>query len=198
MYRTGRIKLLKNDVAIKPDAHTPEIPYTYDNPSEYDKNCGTYGLEDFQLGHPECPDRFVCDVPSEDKELSAFSDCVDSMNCQMFAGMTTNANSGSASALFIHQMIPHHQNAVNMCKALMVTGEIECSGIGEDEEDIGCIMRRLCYEIINGQNFQIQSMRGVLDALEYPAEDDCKLEISSSEGPKGPKNNKAWSLLRRV
>ena len=94
MYRTGRIKLLKNDVAIKPDAHTPEIPYTYDNPSEYDKNCGTYGLEDFQLGHPECPDRFVCDVPSEDKELSAFSDCVDSMNCQMFAGMTTNANSG--------------------------------------------------------------------------------------------------------
>jgi len=180
-YMTGRIKLLKNDVAIKPDAHTPEIPYTYDNPSEYDKNCGTYGLEDFQLGHPECPDRFVCDVPSEDKELSAFSDCVDSMNCQMFAGMTTNANSGSASALFIHQMIPHHQNAVNMAKALMNTGKLSCNDLTDETDD--CALETILREIINGQNAQIQTMKGILESQfpEYPT-DDCKVEIASTTG----------------
>ena len=186
------------------ETNTPEIPYTYDMASDYDRECGTFNLEPFQLPHPECPSKFVCDKPDVSTPVGKFADCLDSMNCAMTVGMTTNVHMDSSIALFIHQMIPHHQNAVNMCKALMVTGDIECSGIGDDEEDTGCIMRRLCYEIINGQNFQIQSMRGVLDALDYPAEDDCKVEISSSEDPKAPKNSKAsksakaWNSLRRV
>merc|ERR1719264_2222594 len=99
------------------------------------------------------------------------------------AGMTTNANQDSAVALFNHQMIPHHQNAVNMCKALMNSGELDgCTDI-TDEEDQLCVMTVLCYEIINGQNFQIQTMRGVLDSLDYAESDDCVVivdEISSS------------------
>jgi len=35
------------------------------------------------------------------------------------AGMTNKATSKSEVALFVHQMIPHHQNAVNMAKALL-------------------------------------------------------------------------------
>jgi hypothetical protein len=201
---TGRIKFVDENGEVLNETNTPEIPYTYDMASDYDRECGTFNLEPFQLPHPECPSKFVCDKPDVSTPVGKFADCLDSMNCAMTVGMTTNVHMDSSIALFIHQMIPHHQNAVNMCKALMVTGDIECSGIGDDEEDTGCIMRRLCYEIINGQNFQIQSMRGVLDALDYPAEDDCKVEISSSEDPKAPKNSKAsksakaWNSLRRV
>ena len=39
------------------------------------------------------------------------------MNCAMMNGMTTSVKgSESEVALFLHQMIPHHQNAVNMAK----------------------------------------------------------------------------------
>ena len=39
------------------------------------------------------------------------------MNCAMMVRMTTSVKeSESEVALFIHQMIPHHQNAVNMAK----------------------------------------------------------------------------------
>jgi uncharacterized protein (DUF305 family) len=191
-FMTGRIKLLKDDVAIMPDANTPEIPYTYDSPSTYDQECGTYGLEDFQLGHPECPDRFVCDVPSANKELAAFSDCIDSMNCHMFAGMTTNVNAGSASALFIHQMIPHHQNAVNMAKALMKTGNLQCDSLLDETDD--CALETILREIISTQNHQIQTMRGILEN-QFPAypTDDCKVEIFTSDPGNSDSDDKVQS-----
>lgn len=182
-YMTGRIKLLKDDVAIQPNANKPEIPYNYDSPSAYDQKCGTYGLENFQSGHAECPDKFVCNVPGSNKELSDFSDCIDSMNCNMLVGMTTNVNAGTPTALFLHQMIPHHQNAVNMAKALMKTGNIQCDDLvtGDDtpeDEANACAIEALLREIINTQNHQIQTMRGLLDsyAPKYPT-DDCKVEI---------------------
>lgn len=41
---------------------------------------------------------------------------IDSTNCT-WSGMTTSVKeSESEVALFLHQMIPHHQNAVNMAK----------------------------------------------------------------------------------
>merc|ERR1711957_806860 len=47
-----------------------------------------------------------CDAPGLVKE---FAGCIESMNCAMTAGMTTGASSDNALALFVHQMIPHHQ-----------------------------------------------------------------------------------------
>ena len=159
------------------DNNTPAIPYSYDTPSDYDATCGTFGLENFQLDHPECPDKFVCNVPSANKELAAFSDCIDSMNCHMLTGMTTNVNAGTAEALFIHQMIPHHQNAVNMAKALMKTGNLQCDDLTKETSD--CALMTILIEIVNNQNAQIQTMRGILEEKypKYPT-DDCKVDIS--------------------
>ena len=105
----------------------------------------------------------------------------------MLVGMTTNVYQNNAIALFNHQMIPHHQNAVNMCKSLFKSGEVECDDV-EDEEDPSCVITVLCHEIINVQNFQIQTMRGVLDALDLPQEDDCvvPIEDDSTSPPKTP------------
>jgi uncharacterized protein (DUF305 family) len=98
------------------------------------------------------------------------------MNCAMVVGMTTNVNKNDAVALFNHQMIPHHQNAVNMCKALEKSGAVACDDLS-NEEDPKCLTAALCFEIINGQNFQIQTMRGILELLGADEEDDCVVPI---------------------
>jgi len=133
---TGRMKFVNEDGDV---LNEPEIPYVYDMASDYDKEeCGTFNLDPFQLPHPECPSKFVCDKPPDvTTPIGKFANCLDSMNCAMTVGMTTNVHMYySPIALFIHQMIPpRHQNAVNMCKKalmLVVTGEIECNGIGEE------------------------------------------------------------------
>jgi len=175
---TGRIKFVDENGMQLNDFDTPVITYEYDMPSEYDKSCGTYNLEKYRLPHPECPSKFICGKSGTDTPVGRFADCLDSMNCAMAVGMTSNIHMNSAIALFVHQMIPHHQNAVNMCKALMMTGEVECNDI-LNEEDEACIMRRLCYGVINGQNHEIQIMRGVLDSLGYAGEDDCIVEMKA-------------------
>ena len=188
---TGRMKFIdENGVPLTP-GEMPAIPYDYDVPSAYDESCGTFGLEDFQLPNAECPEKFVCDAP---EEISEFAGCIDSMDCAMMRGMTTNANDGSAAALFIRQMIPHHQNAVNMCKSLLKVGGITCDDL-EDEEDANCQLSVLCMEIINVQNMQIQTMQGVLKELDLPETSDCKVLIpqldSSSSGSKSKKSGKS-------
>lgn len=179
-FMTGRIKLLMDDEAIQPTADLPALGYTYDDPSTYDKTCGTFGLDQFQLPHPECPDRFVCGVPEGNAELAQFSDCIDSMNCAMMAGMTTGVEAKSEVALFIHQMIPHHQNAVNMAKALLKTGKLECENLEDETDD--CALETILREIVNGQNAQIQSMRAILESKDWPDEDDCKVTIAPTSG----------------
>lgn len=180
-FMTGRIKFVDSNGAPLQAEDEPELLYSYDEPSAYDQSCGTYGLDEFQLPNQQCPDKFVCDAPDASTNAGKFADCIDSMDCAMMAGMTSNMSEDSPIALFIHQMIPHHQNAVNMCKALMHTGEIDCNDM-TNEDDPACVMRGLCYEIINGQNFQIQTMRGVLEASGYDETADCPVKVSSKGG----------------
>ena len=182
-FMSGRIKFV--DAAgnpITPD-DSPEIPYDYQVPSAYDQSCGTFGLEEFQLPNHNCPTTFTCDKPGG--AVGEFASCVDSMNCAMMAGMTSNVATSAidgqpnAIGLFNHQMIPHHQNAVNMCKALLISGECDCDDLTV-EADPKCVTAVICQEIINVQNAQIQIMRGVLNALEIDKTDDCVVSIKDS------------------
>ena len=78
-----------------------------------------------------------------------------------------------------------HQNAVNMAKALLKTGDLDaCTDLTNDEDPI-CIMEGIMYEIINNQNLQIQQMAGVLETLGLPATDDCELEMGSNQMEEG-------------
>merc|ERR1719352_1954866 len=71
---------------------------------------------------------------------------------------------------FIHQMIPHHQNAVNMAKALLKTNTLDAS----DEDDLE--MEHMMWAIINGQNFQIHQMQDYLAEKSYAESDICEPE----------------------
>ena len=167
---SGRIKLLKNGVPVNKNDF-PVIPYDHPPPSEYDRSCGTYGLSPFQLPNPECPKTFVCDQQSE------FADCLNSMNCYMMIGMTTYANDGSGgdNALFFHQMIPHHINAVNMAKALFTSDVLDCPDLLEDTDD--CTLTSILWDIIGNQNLQIQTMYQLLAEQGEPKKNDCVVDI---------------------
>ena len=70
-----------------------------------------------------------------------------------------------------------------MAKALIKSGELDSCVEITDEDDAICQMLIITYEIINGQNFQIQTTRGVNNALGHAAEDYRKVDISGTPAP---------------
>jgi Domain of unknown function (DUF305) len=182
----GRIKLIDPDT-MKPinEENTPELGFDYDVPSTFDQTCGTYGLQDYQLPNPLCPSTFVCpnnDAGNNmtDENVQLAIDCYDAINCQMIAGMTTGFNSQNPTVLFIHQMIPHHQNAVNMAKNLLRRADdlVYCEDL-LNSDDQKCIIQNLLRAIINTQNQQIQQMRDYLGSYGHPTEDQCKVYVDT-------------------
>jgi uncharacterized protein (DUF305 family) len=201
---TGRIKLVDESGTPLVAENIPALEYTYDQADAFDQACGTFNTSSYQLPDGEfagqCPERFVCEsaesrfLQSEgntSSPLQAFSTCLDAMNCAMMVGMTTHAT--SPIGLFIHQMIPHHQNAVNMAKALLKTGGMATCEDLTNEDDPECIMQYILYEIINNQNHQIQTMRAVLESLQEPAYADCVVssEMMTGEGSSGGSSDDA-------
>jgi hypothetical protein len=98
----------------------------------------------------------------------------------MFNGMTTNENYNEV-ALFLHQMIPHHHQAVNQAKSLFLNGDFSCpkEDLGSDEYD--CVLTNLVLSIMNAQNAQVQTFRMLLESYEFPEFDSCDLKKSGGE-----------------
>lgn len=176
-YMSGRIKILKNGVPVS-GGDEPSIDYRYDTPGEFDGKCGTFGLDPFQLPNVQCPDQFVCIGDTTDPGLVQFASCIDAMNCAMLSGMTTQYASSSPVALFIHQMVPHHQNAVNMAKVLLKQDVLNCDDL-TNEDDPGCHLEAILRDIVNTQNFQIQGMLTILEQYNFPKTADCMVEVST-------------------
>ena len=86
--------------------------------------------------------------------------------------VTAAAGADGKAVTFMHQMIPHHQNAVNMAKMLLKTEP------GDDE------LESMLREIINGQNMQITYMRGWL-ADKNVAEGSARCEADTRANPSG-------------
>jgi hypothetical protein len=87
---SGRIKLYEpmTDSLVNPS----DSPALYNNntavrkvPGEFDQQCGTFGLEEWQLPNSHCPDRFVCG-----SEQSVFASCIEAANCKMLAGESSH------------------------------------------------------------------------------------------------------------
>lgn len=121
-FMGGRIKVTQNGRVLVP-LDIPSLGFKYDYEtdiiSEFDHQCGTYALGEFQLPNPKCPDRFVCGLDDDpaivgksggvDPGVKQFAQCIDAMNCHMLSGMTTGIKAMDERALFVHQMIPHHR-----------------------------------------------------------------------------------------
>ena len=180
---------------------TTDIPEYVDNRSEFDKKCGTYGLGDFELPNALCPDRFVCGTEDVTDELKHFAECLEAANCHMMSGMTTGVSATADAALFIHQMIPHHQNAVNTAKTLLKMGSLLCPDM-TDKSNPDCVLEGILREIVAGQNHQIELMRKFLRDHDYPMEDNCDVYVKTIEREEeeavdmGPKSSGAGSRIK--
>ena len=185
---TARIKLIGSDGSMLSESNTPEIPYEYSCVSPYDRECGTYDLERFQTSsNPQCPESFVCYEGAG--TIGEMVDCINSMDCAMLSGMTVYyGDEGKDSRmndviLFLREMIPHHQNAVNMAKNLLISGEVDCNLEGPVEEgeavSTACLLDPIIRGIINTQNSQIITMQGLLEAFGVPETQDCTVAKGS-------------------
>ena len=87
--------------------------------------------------------------------------------------VTAAAGPDGKAVTFMHQMIPHHQNAVNMAKMLLRTEP------GDDE------LESMLREIINSQNMQISYMRGWLADKNVP-EGSARCDADIPADPSAP------------
>ena len=138
--------------------------------STFDENCGTHMSSAFDpnAAHSTCDGKhFLCAMPAQAGAPSGdFETCLSAIDCQMHHNMATSIPSTSTSkfATFARQMIPHHQNAVAMAKVLQKFGTAgDYPAAGTEDQDQAWA-EGLIRDIINTQNFQIQSMQAWLDA----------------------------------
>jgi hypothetical protein len=154
---SGRIVVVDaSGEPVNPAPGTPELGYDYEEPSDFDHGCGTFGTGDFTRDSGACPagDYVFCDNGGANAH---FSECMYALDCHMQHYMRVELDENPMVA-FMHQMIPHHENAVNMAKLLLKTG------ITDDPEGD---MEEMMYTIINGQNKQITQMKGWLEEYEH-------------------------------
>mmetsp|Transcript_8582 Transcript_8582/g.28119 ORF Transcript_8582/g.28119 Transcript_8582/m.28119 type:complete len:417 (-) Transcript_8582:203-1453(-) len=156
---SGRIKIVDADGAELNAEETPELGYDYEVPSDFDEACGTFGTEDFRSGAGSCEDTFLCLNGDETDDELHFAQCMHALDCHMEYNMRTLMHESNLVVTFIHQMIPHHENAVNMAKLLL---KYEDSAFDDSSEsDLEFV--DLAWDIINTQNYQISVMEKYLD-----------------------------------
>merc|ERR1719269_265616 len=134
-------------------------------PSTYDLSCGTYGLDEYKVGGAkECASEdFFCGGVGS-LASGSFGDCLHSMDCAMDYNMRTTLDATSDATSFMHQMIPHHNNAINMAKLLMKKD----TTLAADDA-----ITDILWSIINNQGMQVQFMEGWLEGESKPASAVC-------------------------
>jgi len=138
--------------------------------SPQDVTCGTSNVGVYTGGQSkQCSERFLCGDLDTD-----FEKCMQGVDCAMnkeMSGETTLKSSSNEDkiVLFMQQMIPHHQNAVNMAKILLKQApNHDAIKSAMDEEGLVDIL----WSIINVQNFQIHQFRNYLKPLNKLKETD--------------------------
>jgi len=123
----------------------------------------------------------VCGATTE------FSACLEQVDCHMTVNMkVTHAPAGNEIITFMRQMIPHHQNAVNMVKVLMKTSPAEIKMVETDADliadETSPFLFELLQDIINTQNGQIMSMYDYLKTKNQIVYDSTCSGVSSASG----------------
>jgi len=163
----------------------------------FDMQCGTFGASPYQASsdgsHALCPDmEFICDARDD-----LFSDCMRAIDCKMMADMRVTEPENNI-ALFMMQMIPHHENAINMAKILLKEGPNE-EGWTTGADD-SWDMPGFLYSIINKQAAQVGDMQAWLDEYGYtssvcpwtPVDNEVSVTVDNEDD--GDEDDKARAL----
>ena len=117
---------------------------------KFDAVCGTSEVSMFHTSKDKfCPGQnFLCQT----RHNKEFSSCMEAIGCKMNYEMRVEEDSNPL-VVFMHQMIPHHVNAVNMARIALKHAQ-DAVGYDDEELDVPGLLR----DIINKQNEQIQEM----------------------------------------
>jgi hypothetical protein len=135
---------------------TPWDPATYyPQQTTFDRACGTGQISAYHLrADTLCPNQeFLCS-PHDDQ----FSQCMQAIDCKMNSEMRVE-ETDNPLALFMHQMVPHHENAISMARIALKYGP-NATGWNSHTMDV----KGLMLAIINNQAEQIQMMQSWLQA----------------------------------
>eukprot|EP00091_Calanus_sinicus_P019274 TRINITY_DN4765_c0_g2_i1.p1 TRINITY_DN4765_c0_g2~~TRINITY_DN4765_c0_g2_i1.p1 ORF type:complete len:179 (-),score=58.61 TRINITY_DN4765_c0_g2_i1:83-619(-) len=126
----------------------------YAKADKFDSLCGTSAVSKFHTDKDKfCPGQnFLCQT----RHNKEFSSCMEAIGCKMNYEMRVEEDSNPL-VVFMHQMIPHHVNAVNMARIALKHSQ---DAVGYDDEDLD--VPGLLRDIINKQNEQIQEMENWL------------------------------------
>merc|ERR1719274_13378 len=153
-------------------------------PSTYDQSCGTYGLDggstSYKSGATCSDEEFLCHTGTLAE--GSFGDCLKAMDCAMDKNMMTNLDTTSNVASFMHQMIPHHENAINMAKLLLKQNALtitrrklreEGRRLDDDGGCADCAIEDMLWSIIVVQGHQVITMKDWLAANSKPESATC-------------------------
>jgi uncharacterized protein (DUF305 family)/plastocyanin len=157
---SGKIIIQNADgSAITPKNPVPHALYAPTNPSGADAMCGTHAVKDYATGGSKaCAERFLCGTLDTD-----FEKCMQAIDCKMNKDMKSHTrpfDSNNAVEVFMEQMIPHHENAVNMAKILLKHVPADKITAAIDEDGFTHILN----DIIAQQTYQIHQFRNYLGA----------------------------------
>ena len=128
--------------------------------STHDEACGTYNTYAADTKSTCSNSHFLCGAGAG----GDYETCLEAIDCQMHHDMAVSVPAGASKfATFARQMIPHHQNAVSMAKALLkhhTTADYPAAGT-EDQDQ--AFAEGLARNIINVQNRQIQQLSAWLE-----------------------------------
>jgi hypothetical protein len=165
---SGRIKVLDANGNVRSVTDDPALGYNYQTISDLDAACGTYNVEAYFNTEELCPDmEFLCNVEASSQK--SFGKCMVAIDCAMHVGMRSNIQDNEI-ATFMQQMIPHHENAVNMAKIILKQNVLGTTTDPDRE------IEDMMWSIINGQNAQITFMRKWLNDNAYSYPDRCDYE----------------------
>ena len=196
---SARIKVLDEEGNPLQEQDLIPIPYTYDVNDAFDTECGTTNTSQYSDIERVCPQMtFLCGSES------SFDKCMNAIDCGMHVEMRVETDSSNPVVTFMHQMIAHHRNAVNMAKILLKENPpaLDCGTnydgrrrlpaeqrrslqqlCADTGEDGGRPAETLLWEIINGQNAQITFMRSWLADNAHDEFANCK---ANTEDPATP------------
>merc|ERR1719316_2235743 len=162
---SGKIIIQNADGSAVTKADGSALPHPTEHPlyqpvtlSDVDATCGTDGLAPYTgRGSMACSERFLCGTLDSD-----FEKCMQAIDCKMNKDVKayTKADQQDKVAIFMEQMIPHHENAVNMAKILLKHVSAAAITAAIDEDGLTHILN----DIIAQQNYQIHQFRNYLGA----------------------------------
>ena len=123
----------------------------------FDSTCGTWGASSYRK---QCASQqFLCGLGLQ----SDFAECMEAIDCKMYKDMQAMHGSSDYMTTFIHQMIPHHTNAVNMARIILKKSKTYGDGSAEVDisGELGAFdgVEDMLLDMVHGQNYQISEMR---------------------------------------